>query len=297
MELHRPLDLGLEIVEVGDRRSRDVGNAVRHGEAGEVLALSEHVAWLGADGLGRRRACCGWRGAGALHAGVHVGLVVVADEQHVVVALEHPREAAEADVDRPAVAGLGDDAHVVHSLHLQRGGDAGCDRGGVAEERVEPRDPPRGLGIGGREDLEAAGRVDRDELALGRPHRGVECVAGAERLAASLTGSMARVEGVRPVRVRLDCPVRLVNEAVADGEAADLVEAHGLGGHRDSSTDPGGDRAEVAKDVLGRRTRAPRSGNPGTLSLDDLVIEVEEGEAFEPLLLSRRRACPRANVG
>jgi hypothetical protein len=53
------------------------------------------------------------RGAGALHAGVHVRLVVVADVQHVVVALEHPREAGEADVHRAAVAALADDTHVV----------------------------------------------------------------------------------------------------------------------------------------------------------------------------------------
>ena len=53
---------------------------------------------------------------GALHAGVHVGLVVVADVEHVVVALEHPRQAAEADVGGAAVAALRDDAHVVAAL-------------------------------------------------------------------------------------------------------------------------------------------------------------------------------------
>jgi hypothetical protein len=51
--------------------------------------------------------------AEALHAGVHVASVVVADVEHVVVALEHAGEAAEADVGGAAVAALGDDAHVV----------------------------------------------------------------------------------------------------------------------------------------------------------------------------------------
>ena len=54
----------------------------------------------------------GRRRARALHAGVHVGLVVVADEEHVVVSLEHPRQAGEADVHGAAVAPLADHPHV-----------------------------------------------------------------------------------------------------------------------------------------------------------------------------------------
>ena len=86
------------------------------------------------------------------------------------------------------------------------------------------------------------------------------------------------------MRVGLNGAVLLVSEAIADGEAADLIEAYGLAWSWDSSADPGGDRAEVAKNVLGRGTRAPRSGDPGAFSLDDLVVEVEEGEAFEALI-------------
>ena len=41
------------------------------------------------------------------------------------------------------------------------------------------------------EHLEAAGRVDRDQLAVGGPHRRVEHVARAERLAAALAGAVA----------------------------------------------------------------------------------------------------------
>ena len=110
--LHRPLHLGLEVVEVGDRRGRDVRDVVGHREAGQVLALAEDVARLRPDRLGRRRPGRRWRGAGTLDPGVHVRLVVVADEEHVVVPLEHPRQAAEADVDRSAVTGLADHPHV-----------------------------------------------------------------------------------------------------------------------------------------------------------------------------------------
>ena len=48
------------------------------------------------------------------------------------------------------------------------------------------------LGVRRREDLEAAGRVGGDQLAVGGAHRGVERVAGAERLAAALAGAVAR---------------------------------------------------------------------------------------------------------
>ena len=51
-ELHRALDLGLEVAQVGDRRGRDVGDLVRHRDQRHVLALAEDVA-----GLGRRPAC------------------------------------------------------------------------------------------------------------------------------------------------------------------------------------------------------------------------------------------------
>ena len=98
-ELHRPLDLRLEVVQLGDGRRRDVGDLVRHRDQRHVLALAEGVARLGADRLRGRRARGGRRRARALDAGVHVRLVVVADVEHVVVALEHPRQAGEADVD------------------------------------------------------------------------------------------------------------------------------------------------------------------------------------------------------
>ena len=59
-----------------------------------------------ADRGRRRRAGGGRRRAGTLDAGVHVGLVVVADVEHVVVALEHPGQAGETDVDGAAVPAL-----------------------------------------------------------------------------------------------------------------------------------------------------------------------------------------------
>jgi hypothetical protein len=83
----------------------------------------------------------------ALHAGVHVGLVVVADEEHVVVTLEHPRQAPEPDVDRAAVAALADDANVGATLHLEGSGDARRYSRRVAEQGMDPGQLPRRLGI------------------------------------------------------------------------------------------------------------------------------------------------------
>ena len=57
----------------------------------------------------RRRRGAERRRAGALDARVHVGLVVVADEEEAVAALERARERLQADVVRAAVAGEDDD--------------------------------------------------------------------------------------------------------------------------------------------------------------------------------------------
>ena len=78
--------------------------------SGALLPWPNTLPGCVADGLGGRGAGGGRRRAGALHAGVHVALVVVTDEQHVVAALEHAGQAAEADVDRAAVAALADHA-------------------------------------------------------------------------------------------------------------------------------------------------------------------------------------------
>ena len=117
----------------------------------------------------------------------------------------------------------------VRPLHAHRRRDAGGHRRGVAEQRVDPRDLPRGLGIGRREHLEAAGRVDGDQLAVGRAHRRVDRVARAERLAAALAGAVAGVERVGALHVR-PAPQRSFSreQPVADGEGAGLVELDGL---------------------------------------------------------------------
>src|SRR5215208_6942306 len=87
---------------------------------------------------------------------------------------------------RAAGGALADHAHVLAALRLQRGGDTARDGRRVAEQRVDPRELPRALGIGRGEHLEAARRVGRDQAPVAGPHRRVERVTRAERLAAAL---------------------------------------------------------------------------------------------------------------
>ena len=70
-----------------------------HRDQRHALALAEHTARFIANGWRGRCAGGGRRGAGALHAGVHIRFVVIADVEHIVVALKHAREAAEPDVE------------------------------------------------------------------------------------------------------------------------------------------------------------------------------------------------------
>ena len=208
VHLHRRGDLALQVVQVRDGGGGDVRDPVSHRDHRQALAGAEGVADPAADRTGGGRVRGRRRRPGPLDAGVHVALVVVADEEHVVVALEHPGQAAEPDVDRAAVTRLGDDAHVVAALRLQRCRHAGRDRGGVAEQRVQPRHPPGRLGVRRREHLETSRRVDRDHPALGGAHRGVEHHPRSQRLAAAAAGPVARGDrvGALPRRTARSAP-------------------------------------------------------------------------------------------
>ena len=196
---------------------------MRHRDQRRALALAEHVPRFGADRLRGRRSGGRWRGARALHARVHVRLVVVTDVEHVIAALEHARQAREPDVHGAAVAALADDAHVLTALRPQCRGDAGRHSGRVAEQRVDPRDPPRGLRIGGGEHLEAAGGVRRDHPPVRGAHGGIQGVARAECLPTALAGAMAARDRVRPLLAGLNGALLGIEQAIADRKAARLV--------------------------------------------------------------------------
>ena len=230
VEVHRPGGLVLQVAQVGHGGGGHVGDLVRHRDQRGVLALAEPVARLGPDSLGGGGARGRRGGSGALHAGVHVRLVVVADVLHVVVALEHPGQAGHADVDRTAVTALADHPDVGAPCGLQGRGDPGGDRRRVPEQRVQPGDLPGRFGERGGEDLQAAGRVDRDHLAAGGAHHRVQGVAGAERLAAALAGAVPAGERVGALGARLDAAL-IWEQPVPDRETAGLVELDSLVRH------------------------------------------------------------------
>ena len=201
MELHRALDLRLEVVQVGDGRGRDVRDLVRHRDQRRVLALAEDVAGLVADRLrvrgARRRAASRSSAARPCSCRPRCRSRRRARRRSARTSRRGRRSRCRACRRRRPGATHAD---VVAALRLQRGRDAGRDRRRVAEQRVEPGQLPGRLRVRRREDLEAAGRVRGDQPALGRAHRGVEHVAGAERLAAALAGAVARGERVRALR-------------------------------------------------------------------------------------------------
>ena len=104
----------------------------------------------------------------------------------------------------------------------------GGDGGRVAEQRVDPGQLPGRLRKRGREDLEAAGRVGGDHAPLRGPHRSIEDVAGAERLAAALAGAVPGGERVRAVHTRLHRALLGAEQPIADRVGPDLVALDSL---------------------------------------------------------------------
>ena len=244
-------DLVLEVAQLRHRGRGDVRDLVRDGQKRDVLPLTEHVSRLRADGLGGGGSCSGRGGAGPLDTGVHVPLVVVTDKEHVVVALEHARQAPESDVHCAAVTGLGDDPDIGTPFGLQSSSDPGRHGRRVGKQGMQPRNAPGGLGIRGREHLETSRGVHRDHVASGRPHGGVEDEPRTQRLATSLARTVARVERVCPLGVGLHGTLLQRQQAVARRKAARLVELHRFKRHVPSSRDPSRDDADVAQHVLG----------------------------------------------
>src|SRR5439155_2916249 len=93
---------------------------------------------------------------------------------------------------------------------------------------MNPRNLPRGLRVGRGEDLEPAGRVGGNDLVTGRAHRRIDGVARAQGLAAALACTVAGIERVRAVHVRLHRALVFGEQAVADRERRSLVELDGL---------------------------------------------------------------------
>ena len=178
---------------------------------------------VGGPGPGRCR-------ARTLHARVHVGLVVVTDVEHIVAALEHPGEGAEADVDGGAVTALRDDA-LVASLDLSAAAMPVATAGAFANSEWIQGSCQDDSGYG----VEKTSRQPVAFAAIRRPFV-ARIAASSAYLAPSASPHpwQARWPKVsvleRPSRA---CTVRAsgVEQAVARGEAPDLEELDWLIGH------------------------------------------------------------------
>ena len=119
------------------RRRGRVGNAVRGHDLEHVLLLRQAAAHVRpgrrGGGLGAER-----RERAFLDARVHVRLVVVADVQHVIVAVDGARQRLDADVGGAAVAGEAHHRAIVGLLALRA--QAGLDAGEHAGRGRERRD-------------------------------------------------------------------------------------------------------------------------------------------------------------
>src|SRR5450631_4067641 len=82
------------------------------------------------------------------------------------------------------------------------------------------------VGVRGGEHLKTPGGIDRHELPVGCPHRGIEGDAGTECLSAARAGAVAAGQRVRPLSIGLDGALVRVEQAVSDREATHLVELH-----------------------------------------------------------------------
>src|SRR6185295_11130581 len=68
------------------------------------------------------------------------------------------------------------------------------------------------------------GRIDGDQLVVGRAHGSIDGIACAQRLAAALAGPMPGIERVGPMHVRLHRALVFREKPVAHGERAGLIE-------------------------------------------------------------------------
>lgn len=145
-----------QVVRVRNGCGRHVRGAVRCEDPGHILfrALVPKRLRTG-RARGRARVVRGC--AGPLDTGVHVGLVVVADVGDIVAAFERAADAEHPDIEGRAIAGDNDNL-LFPALLLKRRLDPGGNRRGILEERVDPRDFPRGLGVRRGEDLHASRR-------------------------------------------------------------------------------------------------------------------------------------------
>ena len=133
----------------------------------------------------------------ALDAGIHVAAVVVADVGTSSLRSNIPdRQPKPMSVVPPSPPGRRRASHFTFlSFDLDRRGDAGGDRGGIAKQRMNPRNLPRRFRVWRREDFQATGGIGRDQITARAAFIAASIAKRAPAsFAAALTGAMPRVQ-------------------------------------------------------------------------------------------------------
>ena len=187
-----------DVLEVPNERGLgNIRNPVGHHDLRQVLLLlglaGDHLAHRSRGGVSEVG-----RGAGALDTRVHVGLVVVADIDHIVSPLHRSAEALEADVVGSAVSAEGDEfvrrvdlAPLFHGVVSRLDAGQGCRR--VLEGVVDEAVLIGRIGVHEGGDLQAAGggADHRVVLRLQRPQHGPHGDGAAAARAHSVTAGKA----------------------------------------------------------------------------------------------------------
>ena len=213
-EVDRVADRGGGHIAVRVPRGHHLGQVLRR----QLLALRDRLAERRERGHARVR-----RGRGGLDPGIGVALVVVADEQRVVVAVQGPGDRAEPDVGGAAVARHHDDVRVragVTALadhRLVGGRHPGRERAAAGDRRVRPGNRVGGAQVRRVGHVHAAGRPGQHAVLA----RGLEHPAVLDRRAAPGAGPVAR--RVRVLLGEVGQVVTVAAGLVVGGRAAALL--------------------------------------------------------------------------
>ena len=149
-------DLALEVLDVADRCGGLIYQRRVQKHKVDILADFLLAGWRSFGG------CTKGGRTGTLSAGVHICLVVAADINCLVTALDRAGQCLEADIKGAAIAGVTHDVDVVLALDLQRLGHAGCKSGQAHQNGLHAGDAPAGLVAVAGDDRRAARRRHGD---------------------------------------------------------------------------------------------------------------------------------------
>ena len=152
--------LAHHILRVADTGGGGIGDAVG-GQRFHDIFFTGFLPFVSRSGGGLHAV---WGGRGTLDTGVHVGFIVIANEDAILVAFHGAAQGLEADVEGTAVSGPGKHRGLGVPAHVKGGPQPAGGRTGGGKGRVQDGDFQRALGIGPGDNAPAAGRDNHHGL-------------------------------------------------------------------------------------------------------------------------------------